>query len=160
MVNLSIGFSMPIVSAPSTQTLSSAGIETTAKISRLPVSDQARRVAHWSEFRSCDIADRPAARASRQKRGISKRNPALMPHNTSLDDDFDEDPWLDEDGDPPCDDLLVCPQCRNDVHEDTQKCPHCGDWITPVYPQHKGKRLLLLLIIAALVFGMILITVF
>ncbi len=27
---------------------------------------------------------------------------------------------------------MACPSCRGEVTEDTQKCPHCGDWITPV----------------------------
>ena len=26
---------------------------------------------------------------------------------------------------------MLCPSCRDVVTEDTQKCPHCGDWITP-----------------------------
>lgn len=27
---------------------------------------------------------------------------------------------------------MYCPECGAAVTEDTQKCPHCGDWITPV----------------------------
>ncbi|MBX3396570.1 MAG: hypothetical protein KF841_14505 [Phycisphaerae bacterium] len=27
---------------------------------------------------------------------------------------------------------MMCPSCRATVTEDTQKCPACGDWITPV----------------------------
>jgi len=27
---------------------------------------------------------------------------------------------------------MMCPACGGDVTEDTQKCPHCGDWITAV----------------------------
>ncbi len=27
---------------------------------------------------------------------------------------------------------MVCPICGGGVTEDTQKCPHCGDWITAV----------------------------
>ena len=29
---------------------------------------------------------------------------------------------------------MVCPECGRRVTEDTQKCPHCSDWITPVSP--------------------------
>ena len=28
--------------------------------------------------------------------------------------------------------VLPCPSCGQPVHEDTPKCPHCGDWITPL----------------------------
>jgi len=35
---------------------------------------------------------------------------------------------------------MTCPSCRASVTEDTQKCPHCGDWITPVEGSTKGKR--------------------
>ena len=48
-------------------------------------------------------------------------------------DDYDEDEWA-HDEDEGEDDLLVCPSCSQAVHEDTQQCPHCGDWIIPVYP--------------------------
>jgi hypothetical protein len=54
------------------------------------------------------------------------------------DDDFDDEEWVDDvdDGESEC---LVCPSCRAEVHEDTQQCPHCGDWITPVYPERPLK---------------------
>jgi len=52
------------------------------------------------------------------------------------------DPFEYDDGDDPlADDLyddeqdeatLLCPTCGADVHEDTQQCPYCGDWITPL----------------------------
>lgn len=35
---------------------------------------------------------------------------------------------------------MLCPNCRATVTEDTQKCPHCGDWITPVEPSDSGWR--------------------
>ena len=38
------------------------------------------------------------------------------------------------------DETLACPSCRNAVHEDTQKCPHCGDWIIPVEPTSRKRR--------------------
>lgn len=54
-------------------------------------------------------------------------------------DDYDaEDEWVDQadDSESEC---LVCPSCRAEVHEDTQQCPQCGDWITPVYPGQAAK---------------------
>ncbi|MFQ5429609.1 MAG: hypothetical protein ACE5E1_04785 [Phycisphaerae bacterium] len=35
---------------------------------------------------------------------------------------------------------MMCPNCRATVTEDTQKCPRCGDWITPVDPARGGPR--------------------
>lgn len=55
------------------------------------------------------------------------------------DDDIPDEEWVDDD-DESSDELLVCPSCRRDVHEDTQQCPHCGDWITPEYPGTSTKR--------------------
>ena len=49
--------------------------------------------------------------------------------------DDDRDLPLEQDMDRDDDDSLpemTCPICRATVVEDTQKCPHCGDWITPV----------------------------
>lgn len=67
-------------------------------------------------------------------------------------DDFDEDhEWVDDDADDSADDLLVCPNCRADVHEDTQQCPHCGEWITPVYPsEHRWSRVWIVAVILLL----------
>ncbi|HUN82561.1 MAG TPA: hypothetical protein VMV81_13740 [Phycisphaerae bacterium] len=33
---------------------------------------------------------------------------------------------------------MICPSCRGIVSEETAKCPHCGDWITPVDPSSTG----------------------
>ena len=35
---------------------------------------------------------------------------------------------------------MMCPQCRRMVTEDTQKCPYCGDWITPKDPSSTNWR--------------------
>ncbi|MEO1497541.1 MAG: zinc ribbon domain-containing protein [Planctomycetota bacterium] len=37
-------------------------------------------------------------------------------------DDFDEDSELEE--------LIVCPECRAELHADAEACPECGYWIT------------------------------
>lgn len=54
-----------------------------------------------------------------------------------MDDPQPEDMDADDSGES---DLLVCPACRGAVHPDTEKCPHCGDWITPEFPAQAGKR--------------------
>ncbi|MBI5764899.1 MAG: hypothetical protein HZA51_15390 [Planctomycetes bacterium] len=63
-----------------------------------------------------------------------------------MDDDIDDMHRFGGD-DPP---EMMCPQCRGVVTEDTPKCPHCGEWITPVDPEHAGPRKLIY-ILAALV---------
>lgn len=50
-----------------------------------------------------------------------------------------DDDSIDEEADEG-DDLLQCPSCRRDVHEETQQCPHCGDWIEPVYAGETRKK--------------------
>ena len=48
-------------------------------------------------------------------------------------------------------DLLMCPSCRRAVHEDTQQCPHCGDWIIPIDPAGRSRRLLWTVVVVLLV---------
>lgn len=50
------------------------------------------------------------------------------PQARDLDDD---DSW---DANHAADQDMECPQCHRRVHEDANKCPHCGEWITPVEP--------------------------
>ena len=74
----------------------------------------------------------------------------------STTDDFDDDDALDEwvEDENEDDVLLHCPSCRRQVHEDTQQCPFCGDWITPVDLSDRPKRYIwivaVVLIIAAM----------
>lgn len=49
----------------------------------------------------------------------------------------DDESDANEDEDEP---LLNCPSCKREVHEDTQQCPYCGDWITPVDLSDVRKR--------------------
>ncbi len=48
------------------------------------------------------------------------------------DDSFDDREWPDrqdctpEDAEP---DEDPCPRCHNLIHEDTEQCPHCGEWV-------------------------------
>lgn len=65
-----------------------------------------------------------------------------MPQRDEFDEDWDTDKDLpqaadlhDEDDDLP---EMTCPSCRGPVTEDTQKCPHCGDWIIPEEQSRRG----------------------
>ncbi|MFQ5412093.1 MAG: hypothetical protein ACE5EC_07335 [Phycisphaerae bacterium] len=35
---------------------------------------------------------------------------------------------------------MMCPNCRGLICEDTQKCPHCGDWIPAGDPPGSRRR--------------------
>jgi len=45
---------------------------------------------------------------------------------------MDEDAWNDdedqEEGDE--DTTIPCPYCRHPIYEDSQRCPHCGNYIS------------------------------
>lgn len=77
-------------------------------------------------------------------------------------DDYDAEDWIDdtdqEEAD--SDDLLVCPSCREYVHEETQQCPHCGDWIVPVYPGEGGKRLVWTIAVILVLVSLLLVSLF
>ena len=71
--------------------------------------------------------------------------------------DNEDDEWIEDEGDDgDDDDFLECPSCHAAVHEDTQKCPYCGDWIVAVYPHRRARRIFVvgatLLLVAALLF--------
>lgn len=67
-------------------------------------------------------------------------------------DEADEE-WVDEEDDSEGE-LLSCPSCRCEVHEDTQQCPHCGEWITPVDPRDRPRLWLWTVVVAALIVSM------
>lgn len=48
------------------------------------------------------------------------------------DDAWDEeDQWIDEEADDEEEEPTVaCPYCREPIHEDSQRCPHCGSYIS------------------------------
>ncbi len=73
-------------------------------------------------------------------------------------EDYPDEEWVDEEEESG-DDLLVCPSCRAAVHEDTQQCPYCGDWITPVWPQERSKRLVWLVAAVLVIVALIMMTV-
>lgn len=79
---------------------------------------------------------------------------------------YDEDDLTDDDKDLPQEqDLadeddeseeMVCPSCRATVAEDSQKCPHCGDWITPQHPSSHGwKRWLFVAAVLLMLWAML-----
>jgi len=56
-----------------------------------------------------------------------------MPRTNSVDDDWDDDidddvddQEFDDDDEP----TVPCPWCREEIHEDAQRCPHCGEYIS------------------------------
>ena len=75
-------------------------------------------------------------------------------------DEYPDEEWVDDESDSDSGaDLLVCPSCSSAVHEDTQQCPHCGDWITPVYPSRRSARLIWAIVVAVLILALITLTV-
>lgn len=70
-------------------------------------------------------------------------------------DDYQDEEWV-EDEDQSEDDLLVCPSCRREVHEDTQQCPYCGDWITAMYPRGAWRRFVWVVVVLLLVLALVL----
>lgn len=69
-----------------------------------------------------------------------------------------DDEWIEDEGNPE-DELLVCPACRADVHEDTQQCPYCGDWITPVYPAEASRRRIGMVVTLLLILGLVMLAI-
>ena len=83
--------------------------------------------------------------------GVRGKRSAPSLANVSMDyDEHPDEDWVEDEGDED-DVLLACPSCRELVHEDTQQCPHCGDWITPVYPGSQAKRWIWTVVVVLLV---------
>lgn len=45
------------------------------------------------------------------------------PEAYDIDDEIDDDPEYDQ---------LPCPSCGRMIFDDTDRCPHCGDWVMPL----------------------------
>ncbi len=75
-----------------------------------------------------------------------------------VDEDYVDQEWVEDEGDP-ADDVLMCPSCGASVHEDTQQCPHCGDWIIPVWPESRSKRWIWVVAAILAIFGLLMIAV-
>ncbi|MCB9850782.1 MAG: hypothetical protein H6817_08765 [Phycisphaerales bacterium] len=68
-------------------------------------------------------------------------------------DDLDVDDLGDDENE-----TLPCPSCGRAVYEDVDKCPYCGDWITPLSDHHtrpNWARIVGVLLVAALLFGVV-----
>jgi len=74
-------------------------------------------------------------------------------------DEYPEEEWVADDGNPE-DDVLLCPSCKESVHEDTQQCPHCGDWIIPVWPRQQAKRMIWVIAAGLVILAFILMAIF
>jgi predicted amidophosphoribosyltransferase len=48
------------------------------------------------------------------------------------------------------DDLAICPDCGAEVYLHANRCPHCGNTITPVLSRTRGGRGLLFAVIAVI----------
>ena len=54
--------------------------------------------------------------------------------------------------------MAYCPSCGREVFEFAEKCPHCGDWITPTYRSPRGlgwHRLVIIVVVALLVWALL-----
>lgn len=74
--------------------------------------------------------------------------------DTPDDNDLPLEQDLDDDGG----DLpeMVCPSCRGAVTEDTQKCPRCGDWITPVdASRHDWRRWVFVAVVLVMLYAIL-----
>ena len=85
--------------------------------------------------------------------------------DNSYDDDSDgpQEQDLDAFGEAANEDLppMICPNCRKVVTEDTQKCPYCGDWITPEYPSRLNwRRWVFFAVILLMLYGILRFTFF
>ncbi len=74
-------------------------------------------------------------------------------------DEYADEEWVDDEDDTG-DDLLTCPACRQAVHEDTQQCPHCGDWIIPVDTSGSWRRTAWIVAVVLVILSFTLMTVF
>jgi predicted nucleic acid-binding Zn ribbon protein len=73
------------------------------------------------------------------------------------DDDASDDPLpqdMDDDDVESALPMMSCPHCRGAVVEDTQQCPHCGEWITAV--ERRGGRGWLYIFAILLMLGIVL----
>src|ERR1700675_3271685 len=57
-----------------------------------------------------------------------------MPRQTEYEDDWNEvDPDEEDDALNAADDgepTVPCPRCRRQIHEDSPRCPHCGNYVS------------------------------
>ena len=73
-------------------------------------------------------------------------------------EDYPDEEWVEDESGPE-DDFLTCPSCRQPVHEETQQCPHCGDWIIPASSDSRSMRMIWVAVAVLLVVALVWITV-
>ncbi len=56
--------------------------------------------------------------------------------------------------------VLPCPSCGAEVYEETQRCPHCGDWIIPVDTSGSWRRTAWIVAVVLVILSFTLMTVF
>jgi predicted RNA-binding Zn-ribbon protein involved in translation (DUF1610 family) len=62
---------------------------------------------------------------------------------TAYDDEHEWEAESDDYADDePEGDQLPCPSCGEMVYDDTDRCPHCGDWIMPLEASTSRKSTL------------------
>ena len=75
-------------------------------------------------------------------------------------DEYADEEWVEDESGDDVDDLLTCPSCKQDVHEDTQQCPYCGDWIIPVDTQGRWKKTVWSIAAILIIISFLLVTLF
>ena len=60
---------------------------------------------------------------------------AWRDHEDEFGDEVDADPE-NEDAE---NDELPCPSCGRMLYDDTDRCPHCGDWVMPLAAGAGGR---------------------
>jgi hypothetical protein len=63
-------------------------------------------------------------------------------HDDDPDDDYDDDYDNELDDDSTDDltlDMIECPKCGLEIHDDTPQCPLCGEWISPSTSPWQGR---------------------
>ncbi len=72
--------------------------------------------------------------------------------------DNEQSEWSEfdvDDEDDPENDQLPCPSCGKMVYDDTDQCPHCGDWIVPLAGSDRRSRMILIVVVAVTLLGVL-----
>ncbi|MCP4248024.1 MAG: hypothetical protein GY778_13335 [bacterium] len=75
--------------------------------------------------------------------------------------EYDVEPDWDVEGDPEVDDdateddQLPCPACGAMVYDDTDRCPHCGDWIMPLAAAAGRKSRLWIAVVVLMIIALL-----
>ncbi len=75
----------------------------------------------------------------------------------SFDDDYADEFDLSDEAENG-DDLLACPSCGMMIYDDSEKCPYCKNWITPMAAHARTPawvRLTGAVVVVAFLFGLV-----